>query len=336
MTKPVDPPQLVEPASTTWDGLEAAPDHPHGGAVVVRRTGRACPHEYLLLHRAVNGVDYEGDWAWTSPAGARFPGEPVYPAALRELHEGAGITDADVWAVDLSGRWAVFGCEIPSSTAVELLDVEHDRFEWLPPAQALGRILPVEIAGTQISTLKAIPSATIGFRPMTHADLPDVVRWQQTTHVARWWDNESPDVESAERRYGPRIDGTVPTRMRVIEINGRSVGFVQDYRIGDHPEYAIATGEPDAVAFDYAIGDPTWVGKGIGTRVLWTFLRDVVRPHYPDAATYFAAPDHRNTASLRVLSKLGFTHGLWFDEPQPEGRVDTVVSCTLDVRRMFG
>jgi aminoglycoside 6'-N-acetyltransferase len=78
------------------------------------------------------------------------------------------------------------------------------------------------------------------------------------------------------------------------------------------------------------------VGRGVGTRVLWQYLRDVVRPHYPHAVEYFAAPDHRNVASLRVLDKLGFTRGLWFDEPQPGGRVDTVIGCTLDVPRVLG
>jgi RimJ/RimL family protein N-acetyltransferase len=124
--------------------------------------------------------------------------------------------------------------------------------------------------------------------------------------------------------------------MWVVEVNGRSVGFVQDYRIGDHPEYAVLTGRPDAVGLDYAIGEPAWVGRGIGTRMLWVYLRDVVRPHYPDVSACFAAPDHRNAASLRVLDKLGFRQGLWFDEPQPDGRVDTVVGCTLDVCHVLG
>ena len=52
---------------------------------------------------------------------------------------------------------------------------------------------------------------------------------------------------------------------------------------------------------------------------------------FPDATSYFAAPDHRNEASLRVLDKVGFTEGIWFDEPQADGIVDTVVGCTLDV-----
>lgn len=326
----------AESSARTWDGLAVAPDPPHGSTVVVRRPCRTDGHELLVLHRAAQGPDFDGDWAWTSPAGARFPGEPVYPAALRELHEEAGLVDVDVWAVDLSGRWAVFACEVGPEARIVLHDVEHDRHEWVSSAEALTRILPREVAATQVAVLQNAPSVTIGFRPLTRADLPDMVRWQAQPHVARWWHNENPDVETAERNYGPAIDGDDPTRMWVVEINGRSVGSVQDYLIGDHPEYALLTAEPEAVGFDYFIGEPAWVGGGVGTRMLWTFLRDVVRPNYPQAPTYFAAPDHRNVASLRVLEKLGFTQGLWFDEPQPDGRVDTVVSCRLDVRRIFG
>ncbi|MGZ6740883.1 MAG: GNAT family N-acetyltransferase, partial [Nocardioides sp.] len=52
---------------------------------------------------------------------------------------------------------------------------------------------------------------------------------------------------------------------------------------------------------------------------------------FPTATSFFAAPDHRNAASLRVLAKAGFTEGVWFDEPQDDGTTDTVVGCTLDV-----
>src|SRR3954454_8002778 len=124
--------------------------------------------------------------------------------------------------------------------------------------------------------------------------------------------------------------------MWVLEVNGRSVGMLQDYRIGDHPEWAVLTARPDAVGLDYLLGDPAWVGRGVGTRALWAFVRDVVRPGYPDAAALFAPPDHRNAASLRVLDKLGFVRGLWFDEPQRDGGVDTLVGCSLDVRRILG
>jgi aminoglycoside 6'-N-acetyltransferase len=308
-------------------GLPGAGDHPVGSTVVVRRERAGT--ELLLLHRA-------GDGAWRCPGGCRFPAEPVYTGTLRELAEETGIADADVWAVDLSGRWAVFATDVPDDVVVDLAEVEHDRSEWLPVDDAAARILPFEAAQTQVRRVASIPRVRLGFRPLTRADFADVVAWQSRPHVARWWKDEATSTAAAEEHYGPALDGDDPTRLWVLEVNGRSVGMLQDYLVGDHPEYALLTARPEAVGFDYLIGDPARVGWGLGTRMLWTYLRDVVRPHYPRAREMFAAPDHRNAGSLRVLDKLGFTRGLWFDEPQRDGRVDTVVGCTLDVPRILG
>jgi aminoglycoside 6'-N-acetyltransferase len=176
----------------------------------------------------------------------------------------------------------------------------------------------------------------VAIRAMTRGDLPAVTRWRQAEHVRRWWESlGEPTPELVEERYGPRIDGMTPTRMWVAEINGRSVGFVQDYRVGDYPEYAVLGPDPDAIGVDYAIGEPEWVGRGLGVQVLWAWM---LRTHHrlPDATTYFAAPDHRNAASLRILAKAGFVEGVWFDEPDPRGGVETHVGCTLDVLRVLG
>ena len=126
-----------------------------------------------------------------------------------------------------------------------------------------------------------------------------------------------------------------PTRMWVVEVNGRSVGFCQDFRLRDHPDYSPVTPDPEAVGVDYAIGEPHLIGRGVGTVMLWTWLASA-RRRYPDVATYVASPDHRNAASLRVLEKLGLRGGPWFDEPQPDGTVATLVGCALDVRQVVG
>jgi RimJ/RimL family protein N-acetyltransferase len=183
-------------------------------------------------------------------------------------------------------------------------------------------------------------------RPMTVGDFPDVVRWVNAPHVARWWDrNRTPEQVAAyyvraatsSARSSPAVRGEKPTRMWVWEVNGRSVGFAQDYRIADHPDYALLCGHPDAVGFDYAIGEQPYAGRGLGTSLLWVFLRDLVVPGYPGAAELFAAPDHRNAASRRVLAKLGAVEGLWFDEPESaDGPAGTVVGCSLDVAKVMG
>jgi aminoglycoside 6'-N-acetyltransferase len=69
--------------------------------------------------------------------------------------------------------------------------------------------------------------------------------------------------------------------------------------------------------------------------MLWAWMQRA-RTRFPDATAYFAAPDHRNAASLRILAKAGFTEGLWFDEPQPDGSTTTMVGCSLDVGQVIG
>jgi RimJ/RimL family protein N-acetyltransferase len=175
----------------------------------------------------------------------------------------------------------------------------------------------------------------VGLRAMTRADLADVARWRGAEHVRRWWpDSAPPTLERVTERYGPRIDGTVPTRMWVVEVNGRSVGFCQDYRIRDHPDFAVLAPDPDAVGVDYVVGEAHLVGIGVGTALLWAWLLGA-RRRYRDVATFFAAPDHRNAASLRVLAKVGFEEGTWFDEPQADGEVTTMVGCSLDAGQVL-
>jgi len=201
-----------------------------------------------------------------------------------------------------------------------------------------GPVLAVDLSGDPL-LFGVDDEHWFACRPMTRGDFRDVSRWVNQPHVARWWD-EQRSVEQVEAHYGPALAGEDPTRMWVFEVNGRSVGFAQDYRIGDHPDYALLTGKPDAVGIDYAIGEPAFVGRGLGTSLLWVLLRDRVVSSYDGLHEVHAAPDHRNTASLRVLAKLGFQQGTWFDEPRdpqdPHGPVDTVIGCTLDVDTVLG
>lgn len=199
---------------------------------------------------------------------------------------------------------------------------------------AVGPVLAVDLSG-EVMRFRTDEEHRFSVRPMTRGDFADLTRWVNEPHVAKWWDENRSHAE-VEAYYGPALEGNDPTRLWIWELNGRSIGFGQDYRISDHPDYALLCSRPDAIGFDYAIGEPAYVGRGIGTSMIWVFLRDIVWPAYPGALEFFAAPDHRNAGSLRLLEKLGFTQGLWFDEPQDHGRVDTVIGCSLDVAQVMG
>lgn len=294
---------------------------------MVRRPGTA-GWEYLVLHRAHEGPEFAGDWAWTAPAGCRLPGEPVEPGALRELAEESGIVDMAIWAVDLSGRWAVFAAEVDADQPVTL-DDEHDRYEWLPADQAVARILPASVA-EQIRRVELVPSVRIHFRPMTLDDLPGVARRLRQPHVRRWFDPATHSVEQLRQRYGDRIRGEKAGRMWVIEVDGAPVGQVQDYRLRDDPHFADVE-MPDAVGLDYALTDPALIGRGLGTRMLWRFVRDVVWTDY-QATQVVAAPAVDNLVSLRTLAKVGFV-----EERLLSGAGATQHRlCVLDLARLFG
>jgi len=94
-----------------------------------------------MLHRAHHGPENAGDWAWTPPAGARRPGEPVDACARRELREETGLERAPEPTPCGREEWSVYLAEA-SPDATVVIDAEHDGFEWLPVHQARARCAP--------------------------------------------------------------------------------------------------------------------------------------------------------------------------------------------------
>jgi 8-oxo-dGTP pyrophosphatase MutT (NUDIX family) len=125
---------------TTWDGLPISDEPPFGATVVVYRH-RGARLEVLLLHRAHHGPDYAGDWAWTPPAGSRWPGESIDQCAGRELREETGLDVPLTPTRCGTAEWPHYLACAPSD-AVVVLDAEHDRFEWVVAANASARCLP--------------------------------------------------------------------------------------------------------------------------------------------------------------------------------------------------
>jgi 8-oxo-dGTP pyrophosphatase MutT (NUDIX family) len=128
----------------TWDGLPVAREPPYACCVVVWRRGAAEP-EFLVLHRAHEGPDYGGDWAWTPPSGARQPGEEPRAAATRELSEETGLELTLARIEPLIEDVALYLAEAPVDVEVEL-DREHDGFRWLPLDEAAALCLPARVA----------------------------------------------------------------------------------------------------------------------------------------------------------------------------------------------
>ena len=157
-----------------------------------------------------------------------------------------------------------------------------------------------------------------GFRPLTREDFTMVAAWLDEPHVAPWWrDAHGPhDLEAA---YGPVVDGTDGTEVRVVTVGGTPVGLVQRYLLRDEPAWRAALAPADvpldAFGIDYLIGDPGRIGRGLGTRTIATFVHDSW-DRYPDATACAVAVHRANLRSLAVLDRVGFA-------PVWEGELDS-------------
>lgn len=139
---------------------------------------------------------------------------------------------------------------------------------------------------------------------MTAADLDLVRAWLTEPHVAKWYLSGS-TIEQEIADLEKSVTDEEPTHALVVVEDGRDVGWCQWYRCMDYPEHAQAVGaEPNDIGLDYALGDPTRIGRGVGTALIGV-LAAHIRKRHPGAGL-IADPEAANQASRRVLEKNGF------------------------------
>jgi aminoglycoside 6'-N-acetyltransferase len=135
-------------------------------------------------------------------------------------------------------------------------------------------------------------------------DLRLVTGWLSAPHVAPWYlAGSSVEAEAEDLRRS--VAGEEPVHVLIVSEGERPVGWCQWYLCDVDAQWAADIGAgPGDVGIDYALGDPTRVGQGVGTALIGALVQ-LVRAHHPRCAVT-ADPDARNVASCRVLEKNGF------------------------------
>ena len=156
----------------------------------------------------------------------------------------------------------------------------------------------------------------VALRPMTRDDFPALAGWLRAPHVEAWfpWEHgKTPAIEAVAAEYGPSIDGTDPTELFVIEVEGRPVGFIQRYRISANPEWLVALrpaiDASAAFGIDYAIGELDATARRVGSTAIRQIVADIFE-RYPDADAVLVAMQQANRPSWRALERAGFER-LW-------------------------
>ena len=139
---------------------------------------------------------------------------------------------------------------------------------------------------------------------MESGDLELVERWLGEPHVARWYlAGTSLEEELADIRQSAR--GSQPVHLLLVLDDGAPIGWCQWYPCEVDVAWAADMGAgPGDCGIDYAIGDPTRVGHGVGTALIAALVA-LVRSARP-GCDIVSDPEAGNVGSRRVLEKNGF------------------------------
>jgi aminoglycoside 6'-N-acetyltransferase len=112
----------------------------------------------------------------------------------------------------------------------------------------------------------------LAIRPMrdTAEEYELFATWRNQPEVRDWWDPDDPPMttESAMAEYQADVRGQTATSASIIEVDGEAVGFVQFYPWAAYASDMTALGisvPAGAWGLDIFIGDPRWIGRGIGS-----------------------------------------------------------------------
>ncbi len=152
---------------------------------------------------------------------------------------------------------------------------------------------------------------TITFKPLHESHFPLLLKWLETPHVKKWWDQDvTYTMELVKEKYssyvkGYKLEGGVqkPIQAFIIYSDQNPVGYIQIYNAYDFPRSKSLLGLPENLgAFDIFIGEAATLQQGLGSKAIFEFLR----LHGNQYSYIFADPDINNLSAIKCYEKAGF------------------------------
>ncbi len=154
--------------------------------------------------------------------------------------------------------------------------------------------------------------------PLSTLHFPLLLKWLETPHVKAWLDHDvhwTPEL--IEKKYSNYVQGfkqlklegkTIekPMHAYIILHNELPIGYIQYYDKHDFPPeqgYKITELPKSCAAIDWYIGEPEFIGKGIGSKALVLFLDNYVFPKFDYV---FTDSETKNISAIRAYEKTGF------------------------------
>jgi len=153
------------------------------------------------------------------------------------------------------------------------------------------------------------------FEPLSRYHFPLLLKWLQTEHIKKWWDRDVEwTTELIREKYedytkGCKLEDGLQKKVEafVIRLDNIAIGYIQYYNKHDFPDdhsYPYQELPKSCAGFDYYIGEPEFIGHGIGSKVLITFLQKHILTNFD---YIFASPETANIAAINAYKKAGFS-----------------------------
>ena len=146
----------------------------------------------------------------------------------------------------------------------------------------------------------------VAFRPVVMSDIFTLTRWLGEPHVRRFYQKAPITLDEVAVEYGPMIRGETPDIVHLALSNDTPFGYIQCYRNADYRVWADLIDVHDGISVDFFLGDPGYLGKGFGRRMLGAYLRRIAFPHFAGETRVATAHEPGNTAALRCSQSVGF------------------------------
>lgn len=161
---------------------------------------------------------------------------------------------------------------------------------------------------------ESVNNSKVSFVLLEVSHFPLLLKWFKEPRVKKWWDKETNySIESVHDKYisyalGYKLDNNFRKLIYpyIINIDGHLIGYIQFYDFYDFPrEYDIILENlPSSLAaLDLFIGEPEFINKGFGTKILDLFTKNYV---FSKFSYCFVDPEKENLAAIKAYQKVGF------------------------------
>ena len=144
-------------------------------------------------------------------------------------------------------------------------------------------------------------------RALQPGDMKVMHAWLNEPHLRPFYRQGPDPLESVKKKYLPRLDAASRTACVVASIGDQPFGYMQWYMNRSYPEYGIELLHREfGVSIDYFIGNPRFLGRGLGSMMLVALLNEIEPNLAPEDRVFCIAHVDANVRAIRCTTRAGF------------------------------